>query len=195
MVFSNFPKPSSYTLSDLIYFWQYTGRRPAFSCSLMLSYYALWLAQSHNSKLLWGNETLWLPLEVLGSFSPHHPSLEHCHSLLRRKRLFFPPKDCNLVFCVLSNYFVSVSYTLPSGSLLHGFLLLCLLQELLILLLLFPILKFPKVYSVTFSFCVLYISDSTYTHEFSSYYSVDHLAQVSSSTVSQVPLLYFLVPV
>lgn len=55
--------------------------------------------------------------------------LEHCSLLLfaqKKGEVVLSPKD--LVSHVLSNYFASISYILLTGSLLLGFLLLCLLQ-------------------------------------------------------------------
>lgn len=65
----------------------------------------------------------------------------------------------------------------PNRSLLLGFLLLCLLQGLFILFLLFPISKFPKVCPQPFFFFFfpLYLSDFILTHEFKNCSSLDDL--------------------
>ena len=61
--------------------------------------------------------------------------------------------------------------------------------------LLFPVSKFPKVYLVTFFYCVLYIIDFIYTHELNNGSCVDNLAQGSRPALSLAPLLYFLMSV
>lgn len=129
IVFSNFLKPDSYTVFDLITFWQSTTCRLAFRFSPLVANCVLQLARSHVTmhitrsltlEHLWGDENTrcWLP--ILESFSPPHASPWTLLSVTlcsKEGRGCAVPKVCNLVFHLPSNSFASVSYILLTGSL------------------------------------------------------------------------------